>query len=233
MRILAVAEEVGVVRLIEAACKTADISCIAATSPDDAVGWVRECGLGFFDVALLDAAMLVVTGWACCGVLRGIDAGLELVMLLNLERGDEVECGLAFGAEDFIVKPLTHESLVAKLRYIRERHKRPHVIHVGPLRYDPVQHSTFVNGHRVDLTDCEARLLLELCLHHGEIVTHAQLFERIWHMPAANGSNREMAHMANLRRKLRAEGADVIHTVWGKGYCIPREDRRNGKRPDP
>jgi DNA-binding response OmpR family regulator len=226
MRVLAVADELGVLGLIEMACREAGMSCVGATSAAESLSCLRECGPGYFAVALLDAAMLVVVGWEWCRLLLQIDPDLELVFLVNMETPGELDQCLAFGVEDYIVKPLSLEALVPRLKLARRRHERPHAIQIGVLRFDLVQHAAFVQGQRLDITDREFSILLHLALQRGVPVSKAALLDHIWHLRSDRESNRVEVHIANLRRKLRAAGGDVIRTVWGKGYSVPIMDER-------
>ena len=227
MRVLAVADELGVLRLIEAACQEAGMACMGVTSTSESIACLRECGPGCFAVALLDTAMLILAGWEYCRVLRQLDPDLELVLLVEMELPSELDQVLTLGAEDYIVKPLIRDVLVAKLKLARQRHERPHVVEIGVLRFDFVHHALFVVGKRVEATDRESSILLHLAMRRGEPVSKAALLESIWHLRSARGSNRVEVHIAGLRRKLRAAGADIIRTVWGKGYSVPIADEPN------
>jgi DNA-binding response OmpR family regulator len=230
MRVLAVADELGVLRLIESACREAGMPCIGVSSAVESLSCLRDGGPGYFAVALLDAAMLDVTAWECCRLLRQIDPDLELVLLVEMEVPDELAQVLALGAEDYIVKPLNRDVLLARLKLARQRHERPHVIEIGVLRFDLVQHSVFVRGRRLNATDRESSILLHLALQRGEPLSKAALLDLIWHQRSDRGSNRVEVHVASLRRKLREAGTDVIRTVWGKGYSVPTSDEpdKNG-----
>src|ERR1043165_8094766 len=73
MRVLAVADELGVLRLIEAGCQEAGMACMGLNSTAESIACLRAYGPGWFAVALLDAAMLFLTGWEYCRVLRQLD----------------------------------------------------------------------------------------------------------------------------------------------------------------
>jgi len=226
MRVLAVADEPGVLGLFERACREAGMTCIGVSSAGEAVSSLREWGPGDFTIALLDMALLVVSGRECWKLLRQIDPDLIGVFLINPE-GSEREHALALGAEDYILRPPSLEDLSARLKAIRDRYGKPHAVRVGRLRFDLAPDSTYVDGKRINLTHYESRILFELALAHGAPVSKAELIERIWHTRSEGRSNLLQVHIADLRRKLRAAGADVIRTVWGKGYLIPVVDQGN------
>jgi two-component system alkaline phosphatase synthesis response regulator PhoP len=234
MRVLAVADELGVLRLIEAACQEAGMACVGVSSAAEGISCLREWGPGYFAVALLDAAMLVLTGVEYCRRLRQLDPDLELIFLINPDMPGELDQVLAVDADDYIAKPLSAGRLVAKLKFLRRRHQRPHAVEIGVLRFDFVEHAVFVEGKRRDLTERESSILLHLALQHGEPVSKAELLERIWHHRSTRGSNRVEVHIASLRRKIGPNGVNIIRTVWRKGYSVPVVDERKRNRgPEP
>lgn len=224
MRILAVDDDPGFLRTIERACREAGITCIGAQSAEEAVGCARESGPGQFDVVLLDVHMPGIDGWDCCSMLRKIDPQLAVVFLTDLSSPTEADQGLALGAEDIIIKPTTLDALAARLKYLRGRHERPHSIRVGTLRFNLVQHSAEICGRPIDLTHQEFRLLLELALARGATISKVTLLQRIWPADPDPATNRVEVHVANLRRKLKQAGVDVVRTVWGEGYALTITD---------
>jgi len=224
MRVLAVADETGVLRLIETACRQAGMGCTGVSSVAEGVSCLREWGPGYFAIALLDAAMLFLSGLEYCRLYCQLDPDLELIFLVRVEFPQELDLVFALGAEDFIVKPIDPGVLFARLKLARQRHERPHVVEKGVLRIDLVRHAVFVEGKRIDLTEMETSILLQLALQHGEPLSKADLLERIWHQRSEKGSNRVEVHMAGLRRKFRAAGFEIIRTVWGEGYLLVLQD---------
>jgi DNA-binding response OmpR family regulator len=220
MRVLAVDDELGFLRLIDHACKEAGMTCTGASSAGEAVNCVREAGPGYFDAVLLDVGMPEVDGWECCTLLRQVDPQIPVVFLTTLENGNEADRGLTLGAEDIIAKPTSFGILVGRLKYFRDRHERTRSIRAGRLRLNLVRHSMELDGKPIELTLQEFKVLLELVLARGATLSKAALLERVWHAQSDPGTNRVEVHVANLRRKTRVAGVDVIQTVWGEGYAL-------------
>jgi len=70
------------------------------------------------DVLLLDVMMPLCDGFEVCRRLRGDPAtrGMRILILTAHGRGDEMERGLALGADAYITKPFSNKELVAKVR---------------------------------------------------------------------------------------------------------------------
>src|SRR5690606_25927735 len=80
---------------------------------------------------------------------RRIDCPI-LVLTARSSWQDKVE-GLNAGADDFIVKPVRFEELLARLNAQRRRHagRRENAIEVGGLRLDPISHEVLLDGDRI------------------------------------------------------------------------------------
>src|SRR5262249_10769210 len=157
MRVLAVADEPGVLSLLENACRNAGVTCVGASSSENALASLREWGPGYFAIVLIDAALLAVSCWECWKLLRQVDPDLSGVFLINLERG-EAEGALDLGAEDYIVKPASLQDLTAKLKYLRSHDEKPHAVRFGRLRFNLGPDSTYLDGKPLDLTHHESRI---------------------------------------------------------------------------
>ena len=68
-------------------------------------------------------------------------------------------------------------------------------------------------------------MLLEYLLQRPEeVVKRTELLEKVWDLQFDPMSNVVDVHVANLRRKLKAEGRpELIHTIRGVGYVVHRE----------
>ncbi len=72
----------------------------------------------------------------------------------------------------------------------------------------------------VELAPREFALLHELLLNVGRVLTRQQLESRLYEWDQGLESNAIEVHVHHLRRKL---GANLISTVRGVGYMIPRD----------
>ncbi|HET9042489.1 MAG TPA: response regulator transcription factor [Burkholderiales bacterium] len=158
-------------------------------------------------------------------VLRRLRAGGSAVPVLILTARDRVEDrikGLDSGADDYVVKPVDLGELAARLRALVRRSKgeAAPVLQVGALQLDPAAHQVTFRGDRIDLQAREFAMLHELMLNAGRVLSREQLVERLYAWGEEIESNAIEVHVHHLRRKLAAE---VIRTVRGVGYLMPRQ----------
>jgi DNA-binding response OmpR family regulator len=159
-------------------------------------------------------------------LLRRERARGNKVPVLILTARDAVQdriTGLDSGADDYVVKPTDLDELAARLRALVRRSKGEPaaLLQVGPLALDPAARTVTRDGQGVDLQPREFTLLQELMLNAGRVLSREQLEERMYRWGEEVESNAVEVHVHHLRRKL---GPDVVKTIRGVGYVMPRGD---------
>jgi two-component system, OmpR family, response regulator MprA len=176
------------------------------------------------DAILLDVLMPDLDGLEICRRMRDTGDRTPVLMLTGRERlRDRATC-LEAGADDYLSKPFCQEELLARLRALLRRSHRSGArakLRFGDLQLDPVEHQVIRDGRAIELTRTEF-LLLELFLRHPrQVLTRAQIFERVWGYDFGPASNSLEVYVGYLRRKTEANGEPrVLHTVRGIGYVL-------------
>jgi DNA-binding response OmpR family regulator len=130
--------------------------------------------------------------------------------------------GLNAGADDYLVKPFELDELTARLRaLLRRSHQRTSdlITHKG-LELDPSARVVRLNGAPVDLPAREFTLLENLLENQGRVLSRAQLEQSLYGWNSEVESNAIEVHVHHLSKKL---GSDLIKTIRGVGYMIPKE----------
>ena len=73
---------------------------------------------------------------------------------------------------------------------------------LGDLTIDYVERRVTVGGRGVRLTDLEYRLLVELSIHLGRVVTYGELLERVWERRKPSDQRPLRSAVKSIRRKL-------------------------------
>ena len=84
-----------------------------------------------------------------------------------------------------------------------------------------------LNGSPIELTNYEYRLVEQLMLHAGKVLSKTELSERMYEEEVQRDSNVLEVFMMRLRRKLDPQDQlKPIETVRGRGYrfAIPRSN---------
>lgn len=193
-----------------------------------AVDWVRDgqaadhaLAVETFDLVVLDLGLPRLSGMEVLNRLRA--RGQELPVLILTARdatGDKV-AGLDAGADDYLVKPIDLDELAARIRALTRRAagRSAPVLEHGELVLDPAAHSVTLAGKAVDLPTREFAILEMLLENAGRVLTRSQLEQSVYGWREEPDSNALEVHIHHLRKKL---GADLIRTLRGVGYTIPK-----------
>ena len=91
----------------------------AATGPEG-----LEKGLtGKFDLILLDIMLPGLDGYEICDRIRATDREQPIIMLTAKTSDEEIVQGLKLGADDYVTKPFSPRTVVARIRAILRRGK--------------------------------------------------------------------------------------------------------------
>lgn len=190
------------------------------------VTWVRDgrATLGALDsddfVALvLDIGLPGMNGLEVLKTLRRNEKSLPVLMLTASDTTRDKVTSLDGGADDYLVKTVDMEELIARLRALIRRSglSGNNSLRVGELLIDIASHSVKKSGLEIKLSPREFGILRVLMEGPGRIYTKAQLEKAMYGWETHVDSNTIEVHIHHLRAKL---GADTIHTVRGVGYTI-------------
>ena len=173
------------------------------------------------DLIILDLMLPILDGREVCKTLRR-ESDVPIIMLAALAEEVDQITGLEIGADDYITKPLSPRTLVARVRaLLRRTHgdiKPPSVIRAGNLEIDSEKYSVTFKGELIKLTPNEFKLLVLLANRTGQTLTREQLLDDL-HGSASSFDRSIDSHIKNLRKKLEtASGESMIETVYGIGY---------------
>jgi DNA-binding response OmpR family regulator len=175
------------------------------------------------DLIVLDLMLPDIDGWEVCRVLRS-ESGIPIIMLTARSDESDQVVGLELGADDYITKPFSPRTLVARVRAVLRRTqgklKPQSMIHAGELEIDLEAHLVRLKGETVHLTPNEFRLLAILAQHPGQLLSREQLID-LMHGISLESFDRSIdSHIKNLRRKIELDpgGQSYIKTVYGEGY---------------
>lgn len=172
-----------------------------------------------YDLVLLDLMLPDGRGIPFLRRLRARGAATPVIILTALDQvSDRIE-GLNAGADDYLVKPFDLAELSARIGSVARRYggnPNPIITH-GPLQIDLAARSIQRDGRPVTLTAREWALFEAFLARPGQLLSKAQLEEKLYAFDAEVESNTIEVHVSRLRKKL---GAEVIETERGLGYRL-------------
>jgi two-component system KDP operon response regulator KdpE len=183
-------------------------------------------------LVLLD---LVLPGTDGFELMRRIPELTDAPVLFLSGQGRDRDVARAFdmGADDYIVKPFSPTELVARVRASLRRRTGPEraaprePFLLGDLAIDYGQRRVTVGGRPVTLTETEYRLLYELSINAGRVLTRDQLMDRVWAARATTDTRVVRAYVKRLREKLGETAANPTYI-----FNEPRVGYRLGETED-
>ncbi|MBU2586787.1 MAG: response regulator transcription factor [Alphaproteobacteria bacterium] len=147
------------------------------------------------------------------------NARIETPILILTARGswqDKVE-GLNAGADDFVVKPVRFEELLARLNALfrRQEGARSSVIERGNLRLDTLARTAGLGAKPLSLSRQEFRLLHLFMRRAGQVLSQTDILDDLYELDSERAPNTVEVLVGRLRRKI---GRDRIVTLRGMGY---------------
>ena len=172
-----------------------------------------------YDLILLDLMLPDGRGIGFLKELRARGDVTPVIILTALDQvSDRIE-GLNAGADDYIVKPFDLAELSARISSVGRRYTgnpNPIITH-GSLDIDLASRSVRRDGKKVHLTSREWALFEAVLSRPGQLLSKAQLEEKLYAFDAEIESNTIEVHVSRLRKKL---GPGVIETERGLGYRL-------------
>lgn len=227
-RILVVDDEPDIVALVVYHLAKAKYRVSSATSGSDALALAKRERPALI---VLDLMLPGMSGFDVLEQLRADPDTASIAVLMLTARKDEPDRirGLELGADDYLTKPFSPQELVLRVGAILRRMSANAAggdqIRIGPIVIDRSAHRVTVEGHEVELTPTEFKLLLTLAERRGRVQARSLLLETVWEAAPDIQTRTVDMHVQRLRTKLHPAG-DLIETVRGFGYRLRADTDR-------
>src|SRR5690349_2131036 len=180
------------------------------------------------DVCVLDLMLPGVDGWKLIETARNEGIGTPIVVVSARGTEHDRVHALEIGADDYLVKPFSMKELVARVRAAsrralrRDETPRGEPIEIEELRIDPLEVQAFVDDRSAELTPTEFRLLYQLALDRGRVVTRDELLQKLWGRRESHRDRTVDVFVRRLREKVDrpASSHTFIQTRYGVGYRL-------------
>tara|TARA_R110002020_G_scaffold5841_6_gene23973 strand:+ start:7823 stop:8482 length:660 start_codon:yes stop_codon:yes gene_type:complete len=170
-----------------------------------------------YDLILLDLMLPDGRGQTFLTSLRTRGNVTPVIIMTALDQiSDRIE-GLNAGADDYMVKPFDLSEMSARVAAVARRYSgNPNpLVKIADLEIDLAARSVRRDGKSVALTAREWVLLEAFVQRPGQLLSKAQLEDRLYSFETEIESNTIEVHVSHLRKKL---GRERIETVRGLGY---------------
>jgi DNA-binding response OmpR family regulator len=226
-KILIVEDEKDILQLVKLYLEKEGYRTVTASTGSEGLAQVRSEKP---DLLVLDLMLPEIDGLEICKRLRSAPdtAMLPIIMLTAKAEESDTIIGLELGADDYVTKPFSPKTLVARIKALFRRLERkpedgPTRFAYGTLALDLTRHEVTVKGKEVPLTAKEFGLLEHLLRHPGRVLTRDVLLNAVWGYEYYGTTRTVDVHIRRLKQKLPLLD-EAILSVKSLGYKLKEAD---------
>lgn len=170
---------------------------------------------------LLDVMMERMSGYEMAHHLRQQGNNTPIIFLTARDAHDDQLTGFANGADDYITKPFSFDTVLARIRAVLKRTQQNHSSGntFGSLTIDMTNANVSLGGKNVELTRREYMILCLLAQHPDTYFTREEIMTQVWPNDTLVNDRSVDVHIARLRKKLDKEGWRLANRT-GFGYIF-------------
>ncbi len=225
MKVLLVEDDRTIASGLEYSLKQEEFETVLCFNAASAAETIQQ-HLDEIDLCLFDLNLPDGSGYELCELVKK-RRDIPVIFLTAYDDEVNVVMGLDMGADDYITKPFRIRELVSRIKSVLRRYHRPaqlkNTIDIRNIQINTLEGKVYKDGKEILLTALEYRLFLIFANHIGQILTRAQLLDRIWDVAGDFvNDNTLTVYIKRLREKLEddPQNPTLIKTVRGMGYRV-------------
>lgn len=180
-----------------------------------------------FDVCLLDIMLPGKDGFTIAKEIQFLEPDLPFLFVTAKSLKVDKLKGFRLGCDDYIVKPIDEELLIARIQAIIHRSQRGKGMiegqgfyEIGQFQLD-TQNQRLVQGKEQKiLTERECKLLQLLCEHKNQLLPRKKALREIWGTHDEFSRKSMDVFIFRLRKYLEKDSSVQIRNVHGKGFIL-------------
>lgn len=202
-RILVVDDEEDLREILRFNLEAEGFEVETAASAEEALAGFKSQVSGF-SLILLDVMMDRMSGFEMAQRMREAGDNTPIIFLTARDAHDDQLQGFDVGADDYITKPFSFDTVLARVKAVLRRSNPT----------SPTS-PTSLTG----LTKREHLILALFQQQPGRFFTREEILAAVWPGDAFVGERSVDVHIARLRKKLGAEGQRIVNKT-GFGYGL-------------
>ncbi|MGG5253390.1 winged helix-turn-helix domain-containing protein [Neobacillus sp. SM06] len=177
-----------------------------------------------WDLLIIDWMLPGMDGVSLCKKIRET-SNVPIILLTAKDSESDQVLGLEMGADDYVTKPFSPLTLLARIKAVSRRFHQDVKQNEG--QYLETEHfkisketrEVFLNGEEIsNLTPKEFDLLYFFIQNNRQVFSREQLLDKVWGYQYYGDERTVDVHVKRLRKKIGTAENPFIHTVWGVGY---------------
>ncbi|MEM1134951.1 MAG: response regulator transcription factor [Bacteroidota bacterium] len=199
-----------------------DYSVVTAKDGEEGIKLFKQ---SLFDLCIIDVMMPKKDGFTAANEIYAENAKVPFLFLSARSMKIDKLKAFKLGADDYIVKPVDEEELIARIEVVLRRHKatfqnKNKTYQVGKYQFTISNRRLSLDNHVDTLTEKEAKLLEMLCRSEGSLLQRDDALLNIWQNKDYFNRRSMDVHIARLRKYLRADPRIKITNIHGKGFIL-------------
>lgn len=195
---------------------------VTAYSAEEAL----QYDLSGFDLVLLDIMMGEISGTQLARIMKSNPSTASVPVIFCTARDSEEDMikGLDLGADDYITKPYSLKTVLARIRAVLRRT----AVSPAPVADDETvvfaglvlslrKRTCIVDGEEVKMPKKEFEILLKLVSNIGRVFSRSELINEIWPDEVVVLDRVVDVNIRRIRQKIRDYGKHIV-TRSGYGY---------------
>jgi len=178
------------------------------------------------DLAIIDLGLPEISGIEIIRRVRAKGKTYPILILTARDRWEDKVDGLSAGADDYVVKPFHFEEVSARVNALLRRSGgwASSQLEAGPVSLDLSRQELKISGEALELTSFEYKIIEYLMIRAGQVISKAELTDRLYDQDFERDSNVIEVFIGRLRKKMDPDNSlKPIETLRGRGYRFALE----------
>lgn len=176
-----------------------------------------------YDLLILDWMLPGKDGVSLCQIYRKSGKTAPILMLTAKDTTADKVKGLDAGADDYLVKPVDLEELLARVRALRRRSPLwvCDILQVSDLSLNLDTMYLTRGENSIKLASRDFQALEYFMRNTGKVISRDRLEQALWEWGEEPESNAVTSRIKRLRKRLQKLEVDTwLSTVYGMGYRL-------------
>lgn len=180
------------------------------------------------DLAVLDWELPDHTGLEVLQLIRQeLNSRIPIIFATQRDSEADVVAALKAGADDYLIKPLRHAELVARVEALGRRaglDRSSEILRLDHVSINTATRQVLVNNEEVKLTQKDYQVACCVIRNMGKLLSREYLLKQVWGVDANLNTRTVDMHISRIRRSLKIEPDTgyVIKTIYQHGYRLER-----------
>lgn len=181
-----------------------------------------------YDLVLLDMLLPDGDGHSVCCQIREKHRLCPIIFMSCLSDSNNIVSALKEGGDDYIVKPVKYDELLARIQsnirrsqhYKNEALEDKNILKFKSFTINTTLREVQREGEIINLSSTEYDLLIYMTQHPDTLILYDELYHSVWDSDSLGDIRTVMVHISNLRKKIDSKKLGIIRTVRGAGYVF-------------